>query len=127
MEKFGFQWVRPAERKINTTQTSGMIREEAIVGEQLWTGIARTQPGMMSGWHHHGDWATIAYVIVGKVHLEFGPDGQEMIDGESGDYLFIPKGQIHRESNPTDGEQALVIVRMGSGPVVINVDGPASA
>src|SRR5260221_2456316 len=98
-----------------------MIREEAIVGEQCWTGIARTQPGMMSGWHHHGNWDTIAYVIVGKVHLEFGPNGQEMIDGEPGDYLFIPKGQIHRESNPTTGEQALVIVRMGSGPVVINI------
>jgi uncharacterized RmlC-like cupin family protein len=43
---------------------------------------------------------------------------------EPGDYLYIPKGVIHRESNPTQSQQALVIVRFGGGPVLFNVDGP---
>jgi uncharacterized RmlC-like cupin family protein len=103
-----------------------MIREEAIQTDHLWAGIARTKPGNISGWHHHGEWETVAYVIAGACRLEFGPGGQEVVVGEPGDYIFIPKGVIHRESNPTEGEQALVIVRFGTGPVVIGVDGPAA-
>lgn len=119
--------VKASERKLAAAQTPGLVREEALGTDALWTGIARTAPGMMSGWHHHGDWDTIAYVIAGAVRLEFGPGGGDSAVGEPGDYLFIPKGVIHRESNPTDGEQSLVIVRMGGGPVVINVDGPLPA
>lgn len=120
----GVRLVKPGDRKLAAAQTAGMIREEAVQTDHLWAGIARTKPGNLSNWHHHGDWETIAYVIAGACRLEFGAGGQEMVVGEPGDYLYIPKGEIHRESNPTEGEQALVIVRFGTGPVVINVDGP---
>jgi uncharacterized RmlC-like cupin family protein len=120
----GVKLVRAGERQLAAGQTAGMIREEAIQTDHLWAGIARTEPGMRSGWHHHGDWETIAYVVAGACQLECGPDGQQSYRAEPGDYLYIPKGEIHRESNPTQGEQALVIVRIGSGPVLFNVDGP---
>lgn len=116
--------IREAERALAAAQTAGMIREEAINTDHLWAGIAKTEPGMRSGWHHHGEWETIAYVIKGACRLECGPNGQDVYLAEPGDYLYIPKGAIHRESNPTEGEQALVIVRFGSGPVLFNVDGP---
>lgn len=122
----GVRLVRPSERILAAAQTAGMIREEAVQTDHLWAGIARTKPGNISGWHHHGEWETIAYVIAGACRLEFGPGGQEVVVGEPGDYIFIPKGEIHRESNPTEGEQELVIVRFGTGPVVIGVDGPAA-
>lgn len=116
--------VRASERKLAAGQTPGMVREEAISSDHLWSGIAKTEPGMRSGWHHHGDWETIAYVIVGKCQLECGPGGRDVYVAEPGDYLYIPKGEIHRESNPTEGEQALVIVRFGGGPVLFPVEGP---
>jgi uncharacterized RmlC-like cupin family protein len=120
----GVRLVRPDERILAAAQTAGMIREEAIQTDHLWAGIARTKPGN-TGWHHHGEWETVAYVIAGACRLEFGLGGREVVVGEPGDYIFIPKGVIHRESNPTEGEQALVIVRFGAGPV-IGVDGPAA-
>jgi uncharacterized RmlC-like cupin family protein len=120
----GVRLVRAGDRKLAAAQTVGMVREEAFQTPHLWAGIARTEPGMTSNWHHHGDWETIAYVIAGAVRLEFGPGGRDVVEGRPGDYLFIPKGEVHRESNPTEGEQALVIVRMGGGQVVFNVDGP---
>jgi uncharacterized RmlC-like cupin family protein len=116
--------VRASERTLAAGQTPGLVREEAISNEHLWTGIAKTEPGMRSGWHHHGDWETIAYVIAGACRLEYGPGGREVALAEPGDYLYIPKGEIHRESNPTEGEQALVIVRFGSGPVLFPAEGP---
>lgn len=120
----GVKLVRPEERIMAAAQTAGMIREEAIQTDHLWVGIARTKPGNISNWHHHGDWETVAYVIEGNCRLEFGSGGQNVVVGRPGDYIYIPKGEIHRESNPAEGEQALVIVRFGGGPVVINVDGP---
>jgi uncharacterized RmlC-like cupin family protein len=117
--------VKPEDRTPAAAQTAGMIREEAIQTEQLWAGIARTAPGSTSGWHHHGAWDTVAYVIAGAVRLECGTGGRAIVQAEAGDHLFIPKAEVHRESNPTDGEQVLSIVRIGRGPVVINVEGPA--
>lgn len=122
----GVRLVRPEERILAAAQTAGMVREEAVQTDHLWAGIARTKPGNMSNWHHHGEWETVAYVIEGACRLEFGPGGQDVVVGQPGDYIYIPKGEIHRESNPTEGEQALVIVRFGGGQVVFNVEGPAS-
>jgi uncharacterized RmlC-like cupin family protein len=36
----------------------------------------------------------------------------------------IPKGVIHRESNPGDEESVAVVVRLGAGVPVVNVDRP---
>ena len=119
--------IRAADRTLGAAQTPGMIREAALESEDIWAGIARTQPGNMSGWHHHGQWDTIAYVIAGMVHLEFGPGGCQAVEAHPGDFLLIPPGEIHRESNPSAEEQRLVIVRRGSGPVVINVASAAPA
>jgi uncharacterized RmlC-like cupin family protein len=116
--------VKASDRVPAQTQTPGMIREEALDTGQLWSGIARTAPGNTSGWHHHGDWNTVAYVLSGAVRLECGPRGHTTICAEPGDFLFIPSAEIHRESNPTSEEQRLIIVRSGHGPVVIAVDGP---
>ncbi len=116
--------VKPADRVVAAIQTPGMLREEAVRTQQLWSGIARTAAGNVSGWHHHGNWETVAYVISGAVRLECGTGGRTIIDAEPGDFLLIPKAEIHRESNPTGEEQSLVIFRSGSGPVVVDVDAP---
>jgi hypothetical protein len=34
---------------------------------------------------------------------------------------------VHRESNPTDETAEVVLVRRGTGPVTVNVDGPPVA
>jgi uncharacterized RmlC-like cupin family protein len=123
----GVRLVRAADRVRAEAQTPGMIREEAFCGSSFWTGIARTSPGNVSGWHHHGAWDTIAYVITGEVRLEYGPGGQSVAHACPRDHLFIPKGEIHRESNPANLEPTLAIFRMGEGPVLIAVDAPLTS
>lgn len=110
-----------------TAQTPGIARLQAFGTENAWFGEARTEPGMTSGWHHHGEHRTYAYVVRGRFRLESGPGGTDVIDAGPGDYVEIPPGAIHRESNPSDEESLLVLVRQGSGPVVVNVDGPDPA
>ena len=76
---------------------------------------------MRSGWHHHGSHDTVAYVVRGVFQVETA-DG--VVRAEPGDFVHVPAHTVHRESNPTDVTAEVVLVRRGSGPVVVNVDAP---
>lgn len=117
--------VRAEDRTRETTQTPGMAREEAFRADSIWSGYVYTAPGMTSGWHHHGDYDTMVYVVSGGVRMESGVGGREIVNAKSGDFIIVPKRTVHRESNPTAKETGAVVVRVGNGPPVINVDGPA--
>lgn len=104
--------------------TAGMAREAAITLPDMWSGLVHTEPGVTSGWHHHGDHDSIAYLLSGAAKFEFGPDGTETVEAEAGDFVHIPADVVHREGNPSDATATIVLVRRGTGPVVINVDGP---
>lgn len=107
--------------------TPGMVREQAFTLGGMWAGVARTQPRMVSGWHHHGEHDSAIYVLSGRLRMESGPGGREVIEAAAGDFLHVPRGAIHREGNPADEPSEIVVVRSGHGPAVFNVDGPAAA
>ena len=104
--------------------TAGMLRNTAVESDGVWMGEVHAEPGAMSGWHHHGEHTTYGYVIAGHVHVDFGLGGQTSLDGGASDFFVVPPHTVHREGNVGDGEQVLVAIRVGSGPTVINVDGP---
>lgn len=56
--------------------------------------------------------------------MESGPGGASVLETGPGDFLFVPRGSIHREGNPPEVEGTAVVVRSGGDPVV-NVEGPA--
>jgi uncharacterized RmlC-like cupin family protein len=115
-----------AEQRVAGDATPGMIREQAIAVPGLWAGFVRTDAGMTSGWHHHGDYETSIYVVSGTLRMESGPGGSVMVEAGPGDFLHVPKGSVHREGNSGAEESHLIVVRAGHGPAVINVDGPAT-
>ena len=102
--------------------TPGMQRYEAVALDDLWGGLARTEPGAVSGWHHHGEHDTVAYVVRGAFRVE---TAEGVVDARAGDFVHVPAHTVHRESNPTDEVAEVVLVGRGTGPVVLNVDGPA--
>lgn len=104
--------------------TAGMIREEAISTPGMWAGFVRTDAGMVSGWHHHGEYESMIYVMSGILRMEFGAGGTEVLDAGTGDFLYVAPWAIHREGNPTDEESHIIVARAGSGEPVFNVDGP---
>ena len=79
---------------------------------------------MISGWHHHGAYESAIYVLSGALRMEFGPGGTEVLDAGPGDFVYVGAGAVHRESNPSNEESRIVVVRSGSGEPVMNVDGP---
>jgi uncharacterized RmlC-like cupin family protein len=116
--------VTPGRRRPGPS-TPGMARQEAVATDRMWSGVARTEPGMVSGWHHHGEYETTIYVLTGSLRMEFGPDGSSMLEAGPGDFVYVPKGAVHRESNPSAEPADIVVVRAGRGESTINVDGPA--
>jgi mannose-6-phosphate isomerase-like protein (cupin superfamily) len=66
-------------------------------------------------------------VVSGELQFEFGPNGAESVVAHAGDFFIVPPHTVHREGNPGSEEQVLVGVRVGTGPTVINVDGPEPA
>ena len=117
--------VRPRERQRDTHPTSGMTREQAIASERIWAGYVQASPGMASAWHHHGDFETSIYILKGKVRFEFGAGGSAAVDAREGDFVHVPAGAVHRESNPESAEAVLIVMRAGTGVPTVNVDGPA--
>jgi uncharacterized RmlC-like cupin family protein len=80
---------------------------------------------MVSGWHHHGEYETTIYVLAGGLRMEFGPDGANTVEAGPGDFIYVPKGVVHREINPSAEPADIVVVRAGRGESTINVAGPA--
>jgi uncharacterized RmlC-like cupin family protein len=104
--------------------TAGMTRDEAFATGSMWAGLVRTEPGMQSGWHHHGAHETAIYVLSGRMQMESGPGGSEVVEAGVGDFIYVPPEAIHRESNPSEEQAVAVILRSGTGQVVVNVEGP---
>ncbi len=120
--------VRAAALGADTAQTSGMRRFEAISGktvgsEKLWMGRTHVGPETNSGDHHHGESETAIYVVSGHPVFVFADDTEEVrVETEPGDYVFIPPYVPHREENPSDEEDAVVVIaRSTQEGIVVNL------
>lgn len=106
--------------------SQSVIRKTARVDELGSIAQARNAPKTTTGWHHHGKHTAYVYVVQGQVSIEWGPNGRESVDLASGDFYIISPNTIHREGNPGSEENCWVAFIVGSGPEVMNVDGPES-
>lgn len=114
--------IRAAEL-VAADPSPGMLRKRAFEIPKLWAGRVETQPGSVSGWHHHDRNESSLYVVSGVLRLEFeGFEGY--LDAEAGDFVHVPAFTVHRESNPTDEVSVAVIARAGGGIPTVNVDAP---
>jgi uncharacterized RmlC-like cupin family protein len=108
--------------KADENPTAGMTRAHAIAANGLTSGRVSTDPGMVSGWHHHGSHETSIYVVKGTLHMEFAGGA---FDAREGDFIHVPAGAVHRESNPGSAPSLAVFSRAGRGTVTVNVEAPA--
>jgi uncharacterized RmlC-like cupin family protein len=122
----GVRVVRAGEmRPPATAPTPGMDRREAYDVDGTWAGTVRTTEGVVTGWHVHAGHDTYLYVVSGLLTIESGPGGRVRVDAAAGDFVLIPRGLVHREGTAagSTGVEA-VLVRVGHGEPVTNVDGP---
>lgn len=116
--------VRRDDLRPAATPTPGVTRYEAFADEHVWVGVIENEPHQASGWHVHPGHDTYAHVTHGLFFVEFGAGGSERIEIAPGDFALIPKGVVHREGNAGPEPTSGIAVRVGEGPVTINLDGP---
>jgi len=104
-------------------QSAAIKRFEAFTGDARWIGFARTTPGEWSAWHHHGSMDTYFYVLSGTLEFEYGTDRRTLAVGP-GAFAFLPGGVVHRERTAPGAAGEAVVIRLGSGPSVVNVEAP---
>jgi uncharacterized RmlC-like cupin family protein len=111
-----------------TTQTPGMRRFEAISGKRsgsrkIWMGQNHVGPGLVSADHHHGKAETGIYVVSGHPVFVFLEDDEERrIETGPGDYVYVPPYVPHREENPSEDEEAVVVLaRSTQEGIVVNL------
>lgn len=120
---------RPAVRaqseldEIPAQQTPGIRRRQAFADEDRWVGHVETQPGEWSGWHHHGETDTYMYVLSGGLEFEVAAERERLVVGQ-GEFAHMPAGVVHRERTAPGEPGEIVLVRIGRGPAVVNVDPP---
>jgi quercetin dioxygenase-like cupin family protein len=107
--------------------TPGVLREVAFDTDSATLMRARAEAGAASGWHHHGSRDVLGYVARGRARFEFGPGGRDSTDVGEGGFFHVPAGLIHRDVNPLEEPQEIVLAVVGEGPLVVNVDGPPLA
>lgn len=105
-----------------TPSTPGIIRRQAFKGEGCMVLRAKTDPGMMSGWHHHADYDVYGFVASGAARFESESGEGETVDLKPGDFFHVPAHTVHRESNPSSEESEIILFLRGDGPLVVNVD-----
>jgi uncharacterized RmlC-like cupin family protein len=113
---------------VDTAQTSGMRRLEAISGksvgsEKLWMGETHVSPSTSSGDHHHGEAETAIYIVSGHPVFVFPEGDREVrIETKPGDYVFVPPYAPHREENPSAEDPAVVVIaRSTQEAIVVNL------
>lgn len=106
----------------------GIARHLAFGGEGFLVVRSRVDPSVVSGWHHHGDYDIYGYIVSGTARFEDGPGGRDAISVGPGDFFHVPARTVHRDVNPsgTEGQEVILFFR-GSGPMVVNVEGPDPA
>ena len=107
--------------------TPGMDRHQLVDDDRVWVGRVRTEAGLAGGWHTHGDRDSYVYILDGSIAIEFGPGGRERVVAGAGDLVVNPARLVHREITGADGPGDLLVVRVGSGPLNVNLDGPDPA
>ena len=103
----------------------GIARQFAFQGEGFKVLRSIVEPGVVSGWHHHGHYHVFGYMVSGTARFDSGPGGLDATLVAAGEFFHVPPQTIHRDVNPSETEpQEVLLFLQGSGPMVVNVDGP---
>lgn len=104
--------------------TPGVSRLEAFLTDRAWFGRVGNTSHQESRWHVHPNHDTYGHPVTGRFFADFGPGGRERAIAGPGDVIEIPRGVVHREGNPDEGTTDGIVLRVGSGQVIVNLDGP---
>ena len=80
--------------------TPGMHRLEAMAEPGIWLGTVTTEPRLLTGWHHHGEYDTYIYVLAGEARFDTFEDGAVRRQAAGpGSFVHVRPHTPHREGS----------------------------
>src|SRR3972149_12016563 len=102
-----------------------MVSDTACEARGFTVARSGVAGGATSAWHHHGERDLYGFLVLGRLRLEYGPEGRLAVELDPGDFFHVPRRLVHRDVNPRgDREAGVVNVLSGEGALVANVQGP---
>ena len=68
-------------------------------------------PGVTAKTHYHEAPETAIFMIEGTVEMRHGPNLDQIMRAEAGDFVYIPPGEPHQPYNPTEKLALAIIAR----------------
>jgi quercetin dioxygenase-like cupin family protein len=101
----------------------GISRHMAFKADDSVVLRSQSEPGVVSGWHTHGEYHVYGYLVSGVCRLEANSTTNEAVELKPGDFFHVPPNTLHREINPSpDVKNDIILFLRGSGQMVYNQD-----
>ena len=68
-------------------------------------------PGVTAKAHYHEAHETAIFMLEGVTEMRHGPNLDQIMRAEAGDFVYIPPGEPHQPYNPTDKLARAIIAR----------------
>ena len=81
---------------------------------KLSVNIATVPPGGVAAAHIHVDFELILYILEGRVRHEFGEGCKQVLENQTGDFIYIKPGVPHEVFNLSQTEPVVALVARSS-------------
>ena len=88
----------------------GAISTESVGSQAICMHRLTIPPGGRAKAHMHENHETAIYVLEGKAGMWYGPNLDEHLEVQAGDFLYIPAGMPHLPYNPSDTASCTAIL-----------------
>src|SRR4030042_3746060 len=113
--------IRPKDVKIDLESEPPLNVGLGIRSETVWTPIGMTMarvvipPGARNQRHFHVKTDAGMHLLKGRLKMFFGPN-HDMTEAvaEAGDFVFVPRGEIHGLMNLSNSESAEIVATYNS-------------
>jgi uncharacterized RmlC-like cupin family protein len=87
------------------------VSAESAGSQAICMHLVEIPPGASAHPHFHEAHETAIYAIEGTTEMRHGPNLDQIMRVEPGDFVYIPAGVPHQPYNPTDSIARAVIAR----------------
>lgn len=86
------------------------LSEKNVNAKNLSMNVATVAPGAIAYAHIHDGFELMLYILEGRVRHIYGPELENTVDNEAGDFIYIEPGVPHEVYNLSDTEPVMAVV-----------------
>ena len=87
------------------------VSAESTGANSICMHLLEMPPGVSAKPHYHEAHETAIFILEGASEMRYGPNLDQVMRSEAGDFVYIPAGVPHQPYNPTDKVVRAVIAR----------------